>query len=256
MSLLVFPPCPALAPYVRLLAVDEATAGGPYRVLPGTGLVMGFQYQGALAYYADGQRHGLAAAGITGICARARLFESAPRTGTVLVGFREAGAAPFLRLPAHELYAQSVALDALWPRPALAALTEALAAAPAAAHRARLVEAFLLAQLRPAAPDKLVGAALAVLHATRGQVRVAALARELGVSTSPLEKRFRQAVGASPKKIATLLRLQHAVARYRPGLSLTELSYAAGFYDQAHFIHAFREYSGQAPGEYFRGLPP
>ena len=247
-----YPPCAALRPYVRLLAIQEAAASQTYPVLPDTALVMGFQYRGGLAYHGAGGRTALAPAGVTGIRTGYRLFENAPATGTVLVVFKAGGAAPFFRLPLHELFQQSVGLADLLPPAALADLPAALAAAATDAARLRLVEAFLLSQLRPAAPDRLVAGALGLIQASQGTVRLADLARQLGTSASPLEKRFRQAVGASPKKLAGIVRLSSAIAQYRPGLSGTELGYLAGFYDQAHFIHAFRAFAGQSPAAYFR----
>ncbi|OON69947.1 helix-turn-helix domain-containing protein [Hymenobacter sp. CRA2] len=245
-------PCAALQPYIRWLAMQETDVAQVYKVLPDTGLVIGFQYRGGLAYH---EAHGpvaLATAGITGIRDEYRLFENTPGTGTVLVVFKEGGAAPFFRLPLHELAHQSVSLDQLVPHDQLAALQDDLHAATTEVARVQRVEALLLALLRPVPADRLVQAALALLHQTSGTVRMTELAQQLGTSASPLGKRFRQAVGTSPKKLAMLIRLQTAMARYRPGMSLTELSYAAGFYDQAHFIHAFQTFAGQAPTAYFR----
>jgi AraC-like DNA-binding protein len=253
MRVLSFLPCLALRPYVRLLQVHEAPVAATYAVLPGTGLVLGVQYRGGLAYHASGQRIALAPAGITGICEGFRQFENQAGTGTVLVVFHEGGAAPFFRLPLYELARQSVGLADLLPRPELAALEDALGQATSDEARVQAVEQLLLARLQPpAAPDRLVQGALALLHSSHGTLRVAELARQLGSSASPLEKRFRQAVGASPKKLAGIIRLQAALGQHRPGQSLTELALAAGFYDQAHFIHAFQVFTGQTPTAYFR----
>ncbi len=251
-SFVPYLPCAALRPYLRLLAVQTDATAGCYKVLPDTGLVLGFQYRGGLAYHAPHGPVALAPAGVTGIRDAYRVFANEPGTSTVLVAFREGAAAPFFRLPLHELAQQSMGLEQLFARDQLAALLDDLHAAPSATACVRRVEAFLLAQLRPTAPDRLVQAALAHLRDTRGTVRIKDLAQHLGTSASPLEKRFRQTVGTTPKKFALLLRLQTALAQYRPGQSLTELSYAAGFYDQAHFIHAFQTFAGQAPAAYFR----
>jgi AraC-like DNA-binding protein len=39
---------------------------------------------------------------------------------------------------------------------------------------------------------------------------------------------------------------------------LSEVAHRLGYYDQAHFIHAFREYADMPPGEYRRraGVAP
>lgn len=33
-------------------------------------------------------------------------------------------------------------------------------------------------------------------------------------------------------------------------MNLTEVGYACGFYDQAHFIRVFKEFSAMTPGQY------
>ncbi|MCE2541741.1 MAG: AraC family transcriptional regulator [Acidobacteria bacterium] len=38
--------------------------------------------------------------------------------------------------------------------------------------------------------------------------------------------------------------------RHAPDARLTGVAHDAGFYDQAHFIHEFRAFSGMTPGEF------
>ena len=251
-SFATFAPGTALQPYIRYLAVQEADVAQIYRVLPDTGLVIGIQYRGGLAYHADHGTVELAPAGITGFLEQSRLFENTAGTGTVLVFFRAGGAAPFFRLPLHELAEQSVSLEHLVPQDGLTMLRYELQRAPSDLIRVRRTEEFLEKLLRPAPTDRLVHAALAHLHQSKGTVRMSALMQHICTSASPLEKRFRRVVGTTPKRLANVIRLQTAVAEYRPGQSLTELSYAAGFYDQAHFVHAFQTFAGQSPSTYFR----
>ncbi|MBO9660186.1 MAG: helix-turn-helix domain-containing protein [Chitinophagaceae bacterium] len=35
--------------------------------------------------------------------------------------------------------------------------------------------------------------------------------------------------------------------------TLTEIAYQCGYYDQSHFIHDFKEFSGYHPRHYFKG---
>jgi AraC-like DNA-binding protein len=42
----------------------------------------------------------------------------------------------------------------------------------------------------------------------------------------------------------------HQVAG-QPGVELTQIAHACGYFDQSHFIHDFRAFSGMRPGEYF-----
>jgi methylphosphotriester-DNA--protein-cysteine methyltransferase len=76
---------------------------------------------------------------------------------------------------------------------------------------------------------------------------------QLHISQSALEKRFRQAVGASPKKFASIVRLKSVIKQYDGANSLTALGYEAGFYDQAHFIKEFKAFTGDTPEKFFSG---
>lgn len=252
MSYTTYIPCPRLQPYIAHFAVSEQEEEQEYKVLPGTALVMGFQYKGTLAHVVPSGAIALAPSGVSGITPSYRIFRNARNTGTILVYFKEAGAAPFFREPLHELFDESLSLDHFMLRSTILLLEEQLCAAGTDAQRIQLVEQFLLDRLNPASPDPLVLAALSVIHQYKGQIRIADLARQLLTSQSPLEKRFRKVVGTTPKKFATLVQWQHAVKSYVPGTALTALSYEAGFYDQAHFIKVFKTFSGETPEEFFR----
>jgi methylphosphotriester-DNA--protein-cysteine methyltransferase len=76
-------------------------------------------------------------------------------------------------------------------------------------------------------------------------------ARHLGLSHDPLEKRFRRAVGASPKQYASIIRLRRVVQALQSGVSFTRASIDAGYFDQAHFNRHFRAVTGEAPGRFF-----
>ena len=75
---------------------------------------------------------------------------------------------------------------------------------------------------------------------------------ELHISQSALEKRFRQIVGASPKKFASIVRFKNTIKTYDQNKSLTDLGYEAGFYDQAHFIKEFKHFTGDSPETFFK----
>ncbi|MBL8953344.1 MAG: helix-turn-helix transcriptional regulator, partial [Myxococcaceae bacterium] len=82
--------------------------------------------------------------------------------------------------------------------------------------------------------------------------RITALAKQLGLELDALEKRFRAVVGSTPKQFASVVRLQRAVAAYRRGASLTQAAFDAGYFDQSHFIRAFRAATGEAPRTFLR----
>ena len=251
MKNLTFLPCDILKPFIRSFVISEAEYESTYKVLPDTGLVIGFQYKGRLHKIENNKSASLAISGISGLADYGRTFHNSANIGTVLVFFKEAGAPQFFRQPLHELFRESVSLDNFMVRSELLYLEEELAEAKSDNERIASVEKFLIARMRNTEPDKLVLAALALIHKSKGNIRISELMDQLHISQSPLEKRFRQAVGTSPKKFASIVRLKNVVLHYNPKSSLTELGYAAGFYDQAHFIKEFKAFTGDTPEKFF-----
>jgi AraC-like DNA-binding protein len=251
MQNLTFLPCDILKPFIRSFVISEVEQEGSYKVLPDTGLVIGFQYKGRLHKIENNKSASLAISGITGLTDHSRTFHNSNNIGTVLVFFKETGASQFFRQPLHELFRESVSLDNFMLRSELLFLEEELAEAKTDDKRISAVERFLISRLKNTAPDKLVLAALALIHKNKGNVRIRELIDQLHISQSPLEKRFREAVGTSPKKFASIVRLKYVVNEYNPKSSLTKVGYEAGFYDQAHFIKEFKSFTGETPEKFF-----
>lgn len=244
-------PCDILKPFVKSFAVQETLKQDTYKVLPDTGLVIGFQYKGKLARIQNDVEMPLSISGLSGLADHSRTFKNSPNIGTVLVFFKEAGATPFFRQPLHELFRESVSLDNFMLRSELLLLEEQLAEAKTDTQRIAVVEHFLINRMNNTEPDKLVLAALGLIHKSKGNIRVTELMEQLHISQSPLEKRFRQVVGATPKKFASIVRLKNVIQQYDTINSLTALGYETGFYDQAHFIKQFKTFTGDTPEKFF-----
>lgn len=245
-------PCNILQPYVQSFAISEAKEENTYKVIPGTGLVIGFQFKGKLSLLEMDKETPLAVAGITGLQDAYRIFKSSPHIGTVLVYFKESGAYHFFKEPLHELFRESISLDHFMLRSELMILEERLNEAKNDRQRIAVVEQFLIARIKHTQPDTLVLQALAIIHKHKGDIRISNLVQQLHTSQSPLEKRFRRVVGTSPKKFASIVRLNYILQLHRAGTSLTATAYEAGYYDQAHFIKEFKTFTGDTPAFYFK----
>lgn len=252
-KLITYIPCDALKPFIKTFVIQETPGKNTYKVLPDTGVVIGFQYRGRLSRIENETETLLSISGVSGLADHSRTFRNIPGTGSVLVFFKETGAAPFLKQPLHELFRESISLDNFMLRSELLYLEEQLAEAGSDRQRITAIEKFLIKRMTGAEPDKLVLAALALIHKSKGNIRIKDLLEQLHISQSPLEKRFRQAVGSSPKKFASIVRLKNVIHQYDPGSSLTGLAYEAGFYDQAHFIKEFKTFTGDTPESFFSG---
>jgi len=104
-----------------------------------------------------------------------------------------------------------------------------------------------------AATDEVVARARAILDAAGGEsVTLDQLAREVGMSPGHLQRRFRQAMGLSPREYVEQLRL----AKLRRGLrgeeSVSRAVYEAGFGSGSRVYERSTALLGMTPGEYRR----
>ena len=91
---------------------------------------------------------------------------------------------------------------------------------------------------------------------TNGMVNINSLADNCFLSRRQFERNFKDNAGFSPKLYARIIRFQSATKEYgNKHKSLTRIAYNCGYYDQSHFIHDFKEFSGFHPKEYFHGKP-
>ena len=247
-------PTDSLKPYVKCFAISENSEQCLYKVLPSTKLVIGFQYKGFLSSLENNVQNTLAVAGITGIQNGFKTFKSAAITGTVLVYFTETGFTYFSNLPAYELFNQSVSLDNIFEKNKIAETEENLSAATSGKDRIKVVEQFLLSQLKEKKEDKLIVEAVKLIYQSNGLVKIKELTQKLFISQSPFEKKFRNLVGTTPKKFASIIRFNAVLNDLEKAKSLTDLCYEHHFFDQAHFIKDFKQYAGDTPENFKRLL--
>ena len=243
-------PSPALAPWVKRLTIVESDGGATRALIPESGLILGIRYRGAAIDLAAPEGP-LPEASLVGLRHRARKMQTLPGSGIVLVTFREGKAGAFFREPLHELYGATIALADVMPARDVELARERVAGATNDAARCAAVEQLLIARLGARPADRVVEAAVGAIVESKGSVRAGALALASGLSRDRFEKRFREAVGTAPKRLAAIVRLRHAMSSYRPGVSLADVAAQAGYFDQAHFTRDFRAFSGSAPKRFF-----
>ncbi|MBT2449921.1 AraC family transcriptional regulator [Streptomyces sp. ISL-43] len=137
-------------------------------------------------------------------------------------------------------------------------LTERLHSLGSWAERFALLDEVFCARLeRGPAPAPEVRGALSRLWAdSRSLTRVTA---ETGWSARTLRARFREQVGLSPKAVARVFRLQHALGLLAAGTPPAHVAAVCGYHDQAHLSREVKSMTGLPPSQYIRlrgGLPP
>ncbi|MGV4415544.1 helix-turn-helix domain-containing protein [Chryseobacterium sp. T1] len=247
-------PTAQLKPYIKYFVVSENELENEYKVFPSSGLVIGFQYKGKLSVVTNNRENRLTTAGITGISDGYKIFKKSAHIGTILVYFTEIGFTHFASHPANELFNLSLSLDDIFNKNSVAEVEEKLTMAISDKQRIKIVEQFLLSQLKDIETDKLIVDAVKLIYQTNGTIRIKELNEKLFISQSPFEKRFRKVVGTTAKKFASIVRFNSVLDNLNETKSLTEICYENNFFDQAHFIKDFKQFTGDTPENFKRFL--
>ncbi len=132
-------------------------------------------------------------------------------------------------------------------------LEERLMLAETTARRIELLAGFLDGKLSRISPmeERIFSSIRHVVH-SHGSDNVGRLAERFNMSTRQLERTFKDHAGFSPKLFSRIARFQSAIREgYGPIRSLTDLALNCGYYDQSHFIHEFKAFSGHHPRAFF-----
>jgi len=247
-------PIEKLKSYIKYYVISEIDLESEYKVFPSMGLVIGFQYKGQISSINNKTINKLTSAGITGMSDSYKIFKNSDNIGTVLVYFTEIGFTHFSTRPANELFNVIISLDDIFEKNKVNEVEEKLAAVYTDKQRIKIVEQFLLSQLKDIQTDKLIVEAVKLIYQSKGVIRVKELNEKLFISQSPFEKRFRKVVGTSPKKFASIIRFNAVLDNLNGTKSLTEICYENNFFDQAHFIKNFKQFTGDTPEQFKRFL--
>ncbi|MCB1190851.1 MAG: helix-turn-helix domain-containing protein [Leptospiraceae bacterium] len=247
----IYEPCDFLQPYVKYLYIQESLHESSFKVFPDTNFVLGFQYQGSISYSHENKIVPLSNYGVTGITDTYRIFNTSKNTSSVLVKFNELGASSFFPFPLNELFSVSTTLENFFKLSELIYIKEKLFFAKTDQERIDVIQNFLISKFIPEREDHLVAMAISHIQKTNGNIRISEIQKKLYVSPSSLEKRFKKSVGTSPKKYASLVKFQNFLKNYKNTSSLTDMAHTMGYYDQSHFIHKFKSFTGENPEHFF-----
>lgn len=175
------------------------------------------------------------------------------KIGVLGIRFYPHGLRPFVRLDINEITGQSVAVQELWGREG-GILEDKILNAPTIERRISLVEIFLLEKLRwSAQSDSVIERCVDSILRSDGNIAINDLANQLNVGRRHLERKFIASVGLSPKLLSRIVRFNNTLnlINHKQFSSLTMVAYEGGFYDQAHFIKDFKEFTGLNPKQFF-----
>jgi AraC-like DNA-binding protein len=174
-------------------------------------------------------------------------------TGTFFVCFHPNGFLPFTDIPIKEMENSAVTLEKLFGKDGQE-IEQKILVATSTLERINLIEKFLLTRLdNKETVDHIVKSTLETILTANGQLSVNELSRKTNFNRRQLERKFSTAIGLSPKQLSKTIRLQATLKTLlnEQVTSLTDLAYENEYYDQAHFIKDFKEFTGLTPKEFY-----
>jgi AraC-like DNA-binding protein len=175
-------------------------------------------------------------------------------TGIMAARFEPDGFAPFLSLPLEQMENRAVPLVELFGEEGIL-IEQQVLQAQTYEERKQQMTTFLINRMRSSQYlNSFIRGCVDTLLKSQGQITVDTLAAQAGISRRQLERKFSGAIGLSPKQLSKMIRLQAAIKRIdqKQYENLTALAHESGYFDQAHFIKDFKEFSGISPRQFYR----
>jgi len=238
----LYAPPPPLGSFVELIWYWRGypTPGARERLLPSSSIEL----------VVDLSSSNAAVAGPSSECF---FIERTAQDELVGVHFSPGGAFPFVAFPLGDLHNRSISLADLCGEPDAAQLVESLHRTRTIDGKLRLVERWLRRiQRRALGHHPAVEFAMERLTRRPGLASSAAVAVTAGLSQRHLIQLFRDEVGLTPKRFSRLARFNRIVHEIATldDVDWADLALAWGYFDQAHFNHDFRSFSGLNPRRY------
>jgi len=183
---------------------------------------------------------------------------TAGETGVVFISFHTTGACHFFNFPLSEIENLSVDLSDIF-NSEIRQIEELLFYKDTIREKVTVIENFLIKRYSPIpSHDGLfIQKGVEIVKNFKGQTNAKYLSDCLFTSPKTLERKFAKYLGKTTKQLIKLIRFQEVLHDFScvNELNLTEQAYKNGYFDQSHFIHDFKSYTGYTPKEFFAKYP-
>ena len=172
---------------------------------------------------------------------------------TFAIRFYPYGFANFVTVPIRTLANKETPIEILFGEKTAKKLDQEIVQATNVKQRIEIIEHFLLNKLsEQSTVDNIVRTTIDALLLTKGSGSISSILKEDLSKRRQLERKFMKQIGISPKQLGKVIRLQSALKMLlnEEGENLTNIAYENKYYDQAHFIKDFKEFTGISPKEF------
>lgn len=222
-------------------------------IVPDGCMEMIFHYGDLYAQYTENNRIIQPRCFVFGQLTRPLEIEPTGASGIFSVRFHPNGFEPFATLSIKEMENSAVSLEQLFGKKGIE-IEEKILSTDSTLERIQFIEEFLLQLLTAAETvNRIVKSTIETIITANGQLSIGELSKQTNINRRQLERKFSSAIGLSPKQLSKTIRLQAALKMLlnKDFTSLTALAYKNEFYDQAHFIKEFKEFTGFTPKEFY-----
>ena len=247
---------PPLQPYIKAISSVENPADSAtpctFRVFPDTCVEIFFGYNNSTIASINAKTpFDSSKSFITSRMSRYMDVQIPPGSGSIAVCFYPGAAFPFFRLPMKELTDNNILLLDLWGVKTNE-LEDLLSCCRNHQERILTIQTFLLDFVRRDHTNQPAYTyCLQQINLFKGQMPLKSLLKKINVSQRQLSRQFNAFLGLSPKEYSRVKRFlcsMESIKTY-PRSSLTQIAYENGYFDQAHFIHECKEFTGMTPKE-------
>ena len=202
--------------------------------------------------------------GMQGPRTRSVIITTTSRHELIGVHFKLGGAFPFLQFPVGELQNAGISLSDLWGERDAQRLLSMLHEVPTGKGKFQVLEQWLL-QLAGDRLQKHPAVTFAMRAFCSGPAGPAGpygsageIAHKTGYSQRHFIDLFRNEVGLRPKQFHRLYRFRKVIeaVQRQTVVDWADIGLSAGYFDQAHLIHDFRQFSDLTPEQYLRSRTP
>ncbi|WP_394420780.1 AraC family transcriptional regulator [Tenacibaculum mesophilum] len=172
---------------------------------------------------------------------------------TFAIRFYPYGFANFISEPINNLANTETPLNLLFDKETADGLQQKIINAENTIQRIEIIEKFLLDTFNDQKTiHKIVKSTVDALLTTNGSVSINSILENNLSKRRQLERNFKKQIGVSPKQLGKVIRLQTALKLMlnQKSKNLTDVAYKSDYFDQAHFIKDFREFTGINPKEF------
>lgn len=180
-------------------------------------------------------------------------IEPTGQVSTFAIRFYPYGFANFVRTPIVDLVNKETPLEILFGDKVAEDLQQKIFQAVNTATRIEIIEKFLLERLNDESTiDTVVKMTIDTLLSTNGSTQINTILKDNSSKRRQLERNFKKQIGVSPKQLGKVIRMQTALKMLLQNKfgNLTEIAYESDYFDQAHFIKDFQEFTGISPKEF------